>query len=151
MIFLNLTYQYLPVRFSEIYLPIIPVLLKHEEKEVILGMLVDSGADYCIITRGIAKDLGLDIESCPTETTVGIGGTANVRKTDLEMTFYRYGTGFSTTASIRVMVDPASQLPYPLLGRVPVFDLFDVTFRQRKYRVELRRTGKMRKRTGMRY
>lgn len=41
-----------------------------------LPMIVDTGADYTLLPRWVAKDLGVDLEKdCEKHTTFGIGGT----------------------------------------------------------------------------
>jgi len=58
--------------------PWIPVTIKANDREQRFLMLVDSGADCCILDKDVADFLGIKIEDGEHIKTSGIGGNANV-------------------------------------------------------------------------
>jgi len=86
-------------------------------------MVVDTGADYCVLPASIALDLGIELRHLERWQAVGIGGKQRVllhRRVRLRLGPWEF-------------VAPAGfvereDLP-PLLGRYRSLDAFDVRFR----------------------
>jgi len=68
--------------FGTIYRPYIdPVWLFSEKRNdwIFSRMIVDTGADYTLLSRRYAINLGIDlIKECLAETTLGVGGSETV-------------------------------------------------------------------------
>jgi hypothetical protein len=119
--------------------PIIPVHLLHRTDEdyiVAQSLWVDSGADFTLISGTIARQMDLE-QSEGTSSVGGIGQDYKVRKALCDVILARGSEAYRFT--IPVHVADNFELSYPLLGRVGVFDRFDVVFRQRNGRVEFHR------------
>ena len=66
--------------------PIVDVELFGPKKSIATIALVDSGADYCLFNIEYAKAIGIDIDTCDKDITVGIeGGSKDIFMIDLEM------------------------------------------------------------------
>ncbi len=133
-----LSFESIPVDISGIVVrrPIIPVHLLHRTDRDFLvaqSLWVDSGADFTLISRTIAGRLDLEL-SGKTATVGGIGQDCKVRRSFCEVLLARGSEAYRF--SIPVHVADNFEPRYPLLGRVGVFDRFDVIFRQRNGRVE---------------
>jgi len=134
-----LSFPYFPIPFGTTVKPIIPVVFIPRSgygRYLSYGALVDSGADLTTITRAAANDLGLVLEDDMVRTR-GIGGTAEMKVTSCEIILGRGGEAYRLTIPIHVMAGKNVDLPFPLLGRKGVFERFDITFRERKLRVDL--------------
>jgi hypothetical protein len=134
-----LSFPYFPIPFGTTVKPIIPLVFiprNGEGRYLTYGALVDSGADFTTITRAAAIDLGLVLEDEMVRTR-GVGGTAEMKVTSCEIILGRGGEAYRLTIPIHVMAGKNVDLPFPLLGRKGVFERFDITFRERKLRVDL--------------
>lgn len=119
--------------------PIIPVHLLHRTDEdfmVAQSLWVDSGADFTLISGTIAKQMDLEV-SGETSPVGGIGQDYLVRGSICEVILARGAEAYQFTIPVHVAENFEPR--YPLLGRVGVFDRFDVVFRQRNGRVEFHR------------
>ncbi|MGH7772891.1 MAG: retropepsin-like aspartic protease [Candidatus Binatia bacterium] len=86
-------------------------------------MIVDTGADYCVLPASIAWDLGIKLRQCEPHTASGIGGQ---QKVFLHRTAQmRFG---SWEFLVPVGFVKRENLP-PLLGRYQCLDLFDLRLR----------------------
>ena len=74
---MTLTFKYKkierPAPLPPTLYPIITVTLKGHEKQLDVLALLDSGADFTAIPKGIAEYIGIDIYRKP-EIIVGVGG-----------------------------------------------------------------------------
>jgi hypothetical protein len=137
-----LSFQYSPVSMTGRNKPVIPVILfkkgndiNNPDRGLGVGMLVDSGADYTTISRGIAESLGLDVESLPDGLTHGVGRRdIPLKSGELTMILQRGGEAYCFDTEIHILSE--GDLITPLLGRNFIFERFDITFRERKLRVE---------------
>ena len=137
-----LSFQYTPMSMTGRNKPMIPVLLFKKEDDINnvdrglgVGMLVDSGADYTTISRGIAESLEIDVESLPNGLTHGVGRKDIPLKIgEFTMILQRGGEAYCFDIEIHILSE--GDLITPLLGRNFIFERFDVTFRERKLRVE---------------
>lgn len=101
-----------------------------EGKELIAFMYIDSGADIILIPRQFGELLGFETEGDRIEEIGGIGNTkipVIIKKTTIRV-------GDKTIAA-RVAWALIEEVPY-LLGRLDVFDTFDVLFKQRNKKIQ---------------
>ena len=112
--------------FGEIYRPVAEVVFLNGDKEVREFLYVGSGADITLIPRSIGELLGLVIDNEEIKDMGGVWGskvptiikTLKVRIGDIEF-------------SIKVAWCLVEDVP-PLLGRINVFDKFEVKFKQKE-------------------
>lgn len=131
-----LSFKYGPVPFAKVVEPIIPVVFINEKDEndfVGYGMLVDSGADYSILSPTMADRLNINYKGNPARKITGIGGLGKGILADVGIILHRGAETYRYRISVYVLIEP--DLVYPLLGRIPTFDYFDVSFRQRKLEI----------------
>jgi gag-polyprotein putative aspartyl protease len=111
--------------------PMYPVLFSLDDGASLnLNMLVDSGADISFISKNIGEQLGLKKAAHETvETAFGVGSrlsylnrTLNVKIDDTEL-------------SVRFLWSQDEGVDDIILGRLDVFDRFDVLFSQKKRKV----------------
>lgn len=103
---------------------------------VALSLWVDSGADFTLISGTIARQLDLELSE-GTSSLGGIGRDYQVRRALCDVVLARGAEAYRLTIPLHVADNFEPR--YPLLGRVGVFDRFDVVFRQRNGRVEFHR------------
>lgn len=86
---------------------------------------IDSGADITLIPLSLGKLIGLALDESKIERIGGIRGSVPIsyHKVDIKI------GGFSL--SVKIGWALVEEVP-PLLGREDVFDLFNVTFKQKK-------------------
>lgn len=116
-------------RLGKIYRPYAIVLLfsKARRKWQPVEMVIDTGADYCLLPKRYAEVLGINLyKECIKEKTLGIGGTETVyqyRNLPIRIGDWQkeIPVGFLDRASV-----PS------LLGRLACLELFRLTFENRK-------------------
>jgi Aspartyl protease len=132
--FVNPLDHYRPIRFRALrfralkannWKPYYNVFLKGKRK-IGVSMLVDSGADFTLVSTEIGHQLGLkvrDDEVFP--TAEGVGGNV------VEISFHRIKL-YLDSEEIEIPVGWLQNSDYDelLLGREVVFDYFDVEFKQ---------------------
>jgi hypothetical protein len=106
------------------YRPIIPIQLEHETRLIRYEVLVDSGADMCILPGDIGRAIGIDIESGEYFELGGVAGkleTGYLHSITLKIGKYSYNTkvGFMDT-----MQDDA----FGMAGQKGLFDHFAIKF-----------------------
>ena len=144
-----LSYSYFPNR--PLPRPIIPVRLRYNDKLLDVGMLLDSGSDFSMIPVTISDALGMNIERLKKTKTIGIGGIPiEVKMSELDLILKRGREEYELSIPVQINLNPDV---IPLLGRTPLFDEFDVIFRQWKNQINLKRMAekdkeKRRKRAG---
>ena len=115
--------------------PIIPVDIKANDKKITYGVLIDSGADFCIFDAEIGEYLKLDVKSGTEERFGGIEGSAMavayLHKVVINIGGYDYKTivGFSYDIA---------KFGYAILGQKGFFDMFSVKFDYQKEEIELK-------------
>lgn len=124
-------YKTLPNSNSRYLYPLAKIILKFEDKERVLFPIIDSGANVSILPMTLGQDLGIDFEGDP-EPVDGVLGTF---------------LGYAHYVTIKLGDDelPIKALflqphaikgdPYPLLGRLGIFDKYDVLFQERNNKV----------------
>jgi len=123
--------EYSYSKIGEKFFPIIPVIIKHQDKELPLEALVDAGATISIFRFEILKDLGINIEECKRTPLKGIGGsiTAHSHKVSLIIGNKTIKTevGFSKELEMKINV----------LGREGIFENFIVCYNDKEKKVSL--------------
>jgi len=110
--------------FGTVLRPVAVIKLKLAKRVVPVEMYVDSGADVTVIPRRFGEFLGFVIEQDEICEICGIGEAVvpiivkNVRMDIGEREF-----------DARIAWAMINEIP-PLLGRLDVFDLFDIEFKQ---------------------
>lgn len=130
-----LSYSYFPSK--PLRRPIIPVRLRNNKKLLDVGMLLDSGSDFSMIPVSISEALEINIDGLKKTKTIGIGGIPiEVKMSELELILKRGREEYELSMPIQINLNPDV---IPLLGRTPLFDEFDVTFRQWKNQINLKK------------
>ena len=120
----------LPVRLRSVsrhaWLPTYIVHLKHGATELPATMLVDSGADFSVISHRAGRDLGYALADAEqTLLAQGIGGVVPYVLRSIEMRI----DGHAFVAPLAWLQDD-SGIDEMILGREEVFDRFNIEFRQ---------------------
>ncbi|MBE9223897.1 retropepsin-like domain-containing protein [Phormidium sp. LEGE 05292] len=119
----------LPIYFRTVsrheWSPDYPVTLKHNELVINTNMVVDSGADFSVISSKAGQDLGYALADGE-EILVGqaIGGSVEYVLRRVEMTI----DGHTFMAPVAWLQNNTADVM--LLGREVVFDKFNIEFRQ---------------------
>lgn len=111
--------------------PTYPVLFNLDDgSKVNLNMLVDSGADMSLIPKNIGEQLGLEKAAHETiETAFGVGSRLSYLNRTLQIKID------DTELSVRFLWLQDEGIDDIILGRLDVFDRFDVLFSQKKRKV----------------
>jgi len=115
--------------FGTMLRPVAVVKLKQADRVVPVEMYVDSGADVTVIPRRLGEFLGFVIEQGEISEICGIGDAVvpiivkNTRMNIGEREF-----------DARIAWAMINDVP-PLLGRLDVFDRFDIEFKQNEKKV----------------
>lgn len=116
--------------------PFIPVTFTNGEKCFDALALLDSGADFVAISKGLAETLGLDLSGAR-KPCVTPSGTAETVETKVCIKIAGKHEGYALTVPVRVLLVEKNDTP-PLLGRIGFFDGFEITFNQRMEKVWLK-------------
>lgn len=113
--------------FGKIYRPLAKVSFQ-SPKDVSrwsdTWMIVDTGADFSILPRYVAKDLGIDLKKdCIKNTTAGVGGEQTIHLLLVKITA-RIG---HIVRKVPVAFFDRDDMP-PLLGRLGFLEMFDTEF-----------------------
>ena len=109
--------------------PVIPVKFYYKNKETpVIDALLDSGGDFIVIPMPIARYLGLRLKKAGSVDTAG--GTTLLFKATLSMIL---GKKEETAAynNIQIHVSARNDIPV-LLGRHPIFEDFEITFKKQE-------------------
>lgn len=122
--------QIVPVRLRSVsrhaWLPTYPVQLTHGAAKLPASMLVDSGADFSVISCQIGEDFGYALADAEqTLLAQGIGGTVSYVLRGIEMDI----DGHAFVAPVAWLQDEGDAEEM-ILGREVVFDRFNIEFRQ---------------------
>lgn len=118
--------------------PVIPVKFYYKTKETpVIDALLDSGGDFIVIPMPIARYLGLRLKKAGSVDTAG--GTTVLFKATLSMII---GKKDETVAynNIQIHVSARNDIPV-LLGRHPIFEDFEITFKNKKKQLILNSTN----------
>ncbi len=109
--------------------PTVPVKFYYKEKKTpCIDGLLDSGGDFIVIPLPIASYLKLKLKKAGSVDTAG--GQTSLYKTNLSMVI---GKGEKNVAynNIQIHVSTRNDIPV-LLGRHPIFEDYDITFKKQK-------------------
>jgi hypothetical protein len=120
----------------------VPVVLSWNGKGRRFKMLLDSGATTSFLIPDIAEYLALAVTGEPTEAH-GAGRTFWVRdavvEVQLEVSHAFGAQPEKHRIPVKVPTD-SDAIPFPVLGRKPFFTLYEVTFREAREEIVLRRS-----------
>ena len=117
-----------------LYLPLLTIVVRHQEKKRKLLALVDSGADACLFPRDVAEILGIDVEAGRRANLTGIGGNRiPFFFHEIEILFDRYQV--RTQAGFAKGSIGATGL----LGQEGFFDQFTISFNLQNGLFEVRK------------
>ena len=109
--------------------PIVPVKFCYKEKKTpAIDALLDSGGDFIVIPIPIAKYLRLKLKKAGSVDTAG--GATTLFKTTLSMIIVNKNKS-TTYHNIQIHVSGRNDIPV-LLGRHPIFEDYDITFKKQK-------------------
>lgn len=138
----TLTFKYVDDRYDGkvVPRPRVEIRLNNGDKSFKVAMLVDSGADTSFIPKEVADILGLQLSepktsrsaSGPFETSKG------TVKAELIKGNQKISLGEIPVTVPTKTIDGNNLESYALLGRVPFFRQFDVTFRETTRKLVLR-------------
>ncbi len=116
--------------------PIIPVRFFYKEKKTpVIDALLDSGGDFIVIPMPIAKYLGLKMRSAGNVDTAG--GETALFKSKLTMIIGK-AKQTTTYGNMEIHVSTRDDIPV-LLGRWPIFEDYEITFKKQKNQLVLKK------------
>jgi len=121
--------------FDYLRYPVVPVKFFYKEKETpVIDALLDSGGDFIVIPMPIASYLGLKLKKAGSVDTAG--GSTTLFKTTLDMTLGKKNHT-ELYKNIQIHVSERKDIPV-LLGRYPIFEDYEITFKKRKNQLILK-------------
>ncbi|MFH1630704.1 MAG: aspartyl protease family protein [Candidatus Aenigmatarchaeota archaeon] len=134
--------------FSDAFRPMVPVTILGDDPEngSDTFAIIDSGSDGCVLSRDLAEIIGIKVEGKKQYDLDGLGGKGFVKaiKTDITVLIRYDRDKFHSVFArrkIQVNVPVDSNLcdQTLILGRSPIFNIFDVFFCCRNDYFELRK------------
>lgn len=117
--------------FGDIYRPVAIVSLRSPKFNtwINIWMVVDTGADFTILPKFVAKDLGIDLETdCIIDTTRGVGGEQTIHLCKIRVK--------AQIGDLKRVIPLAffntDELP-ALLGRLGYLETFDTEFLKSRF------------------
>ena len=94
-------------------------------------LLIDSGADYSMLTKEIARDaLNIDLSRLDKEgKTTGIAGEAEIAWVNVKIVFGQRDIHFEEDIPFQIPLEEEKDPPLPILGRDPFFYKYRIDFR----------------------
>ena len=121
--------------FDYVRYPVVPVKFYNEEKETpFIDALLDSGGDFIVIPMPISNYLGLKLKKAGDVDTAG--GTTLLFKATLSMIIGKREETV-TYNNIQIHVSARNDIPV-LLGRHPIFEDYEITFKKQKNKLMLK-------------
>ena len=115
--------------------PVVPVKFYYNETETpFIDALLDSGGDFIVIPMPIARYLKLKLKKAGEVDTAG--GTTSLFKANLSMIIGSAEKSV-TYNNIEIHVSDRDDIPV-LLGRHPIFEDYEITFKKHKNQLVLR-------------
>ena len=115
--------------------PVVPVKFYYKEQETpFIDALLDSGGDFIVIPKPIAKYLGLKLKKAGDVDTAG--GTTSLFKATLSMVMGSKQRN-AVYKNIQIHVSGRNDIPV-LLGRHPIFEDYEITFKKQKNQLILK-------------
>lgn len=128
-----MTYSYLTIT-PAVRRPIIDIIVRSDKYFAIYPMLIDSGADYCILNLELAKSFGIKLSKTAVKF-FGIGREQIIGKwgkIELKIAGHTYKS--------KVLFAEISQFGHGILGQSGFFDHFDVKLSYFKQTIEIEPT-----------
>lgn len=125
-----MTYSYLTIT-PAVRRPIIDIIVRSDKYFAIYPMLIDSGADYCILNLELAKSFGIKLSKTAVKF-FGIGREQIIGKwgkIELKIAGHTYKS--------KVLFAEISQFGHGILGQSGFFDHFDVKLSYFKQTIEI--------------
>ena len=115
--------------------PLIPIVVRYQEKKEKVFALVDSGADACLFPAGVAERLGIDVKAGARHDFMGIGVSKNpffFHEVEILFGKYQHKTrvGFSMSQNIGAG---------GILGQQGFFNHFVITFDHKNKFIEIKK------------
>ena len=121
--------------FDYIKYPIIPVKFFNKNKKTpFIEALLDSGGDFIVIPMPIAKYLDLKLEKAGVVDTAG--GSVSLYKSYLDIEIGKNNSRAEYKNNL-IHVSTRDDIPV-LLGRSPIFEDYDITFKKRNNQLILK-------------
>jgi len=118
--------------------PVIPVKFYYDGKDTpTIDALLDSGGDFIVIPMPIARYLNLKLKRAGAVDTAG--GTTSLFKANLDMTICEKEKKF-TYNKLEIHVSERNDIPV-LLGRKPIFEDYEITFKKRENQLILKQAN----------
>jgi hypothetical protein len=115
--------------------PVIPVKFYYKDKKTpFIDALLDSGGDFIVMPMPIAKYLGLKLKKAGTVDTAG--GTTSLFKAILDMAIGKKNK-IALYKSSQIYISARNDIPV-LLGRSPIFEDYEITFKKQKNQLILK-------------
>lgn len=115
--------------------PVVPVKFYYKDKETpLIDALLDSGGDFIVIPMPIARYLGLRLKKAGDVDTAG--GTTSLFKATLSMLMGNKEK-IAVYNNIQIHVSGRNDIPV-LLGRHPIFEDYEITFKKQKNQLILK-------------
>ena len=115
--------------------PIVPVKFYYKEKKTpVIDALLDSGGDFIVIPMPIAKYLDLKLEKAGEVDTAG--GSTSLFKSYIDITIGK-NDGFTNYKNKLIYISTREDIPV-LLGRSPIFEDYEITFKKQKNQLILK-------------
>ena len=122
-------------KFKYFRYPVIPVKFYYKGQETpFIDALLDSGGDFIVIPKPIAKYLGLRLKKAGDVDTAG--GTTSLFKATLSMVIGNKQKN-AVYKNIQIHVSGRNDIPV-LLGRHPIFEDYEITFKKQKNQLILK-------------
>lgn len=136
---MRLSLKYTSVNVGEgiIDRPMIPIIIRKDEKHISTLGILDSGSDFMLIPKDIAEYLNLELHGI--EEADAIGSKIETKKSMISLTVSDGKTNIYLQ-NIPVKVFMQDSFKETIIGRIPFFSEFDITFRENSKRMELIRT-----------
>jgi len=123
-----------PFEFEYKDYPLIPVKFFSTTKETpLIDALLDSGGDFIVIPQAIAKYLELKLKKAGFVDTAG--GEANLYKSKVKM-IIQNNDKKHTYDNLEIHISDRNDIPV-LLGRKPIFEDHDITFKKHENKLIL--------------
>lgn len=110
--------------------PMVPITLGTGSLKVDTMMLLDSGADFPLISKDVAEAIGINYDDLRKTKTSGVGGVVEVGWADIDIQIGQRQNQFEFRWPFQVSPN-IHMNKLPLLGREPLFSNFDVSFRMK--------------------
>ena len=121
--------------FDYLKYPVVPVKFYYNDKETpFIDALLDSGGDFIVIPKPIARYLGLKLKKAGDVDTAG--GTTSLFKATLSMVMGNKKKN-AVYKNIQIHVSGRNDIPV-LLGRHPIFEDYEITFKKQKNQLILK-------------